>query len=87
MTFREMLAAAFEIRAEAQSAQDQKKMQEGGYDHITFSNHFKRKMNRMFRERAGAQNDIPHPEVDNGYERLRSRIVCFFLHTRTESHK
>lgn len=34
---------------------------------------FKRKLNRLFRERVGT-NKIPHPEVDNAYERVRS---CF----------
>lgn len=41
---------------------------------MTFSVQFKRKMNRVFREKVGTEN-IPHPEVDNGWERLRSRIM------------
>ena len=43
----------------------------------TFSKRFKRKMNRVFREKVGTKN-IPHPEVDTVWERLHSRIVCFF---------
>ncbi len=40
-----------------------------------FSDRFKRKMNRVFRERVGTEK-IPHPEVDNTYERIRSKIIC-----------
>ena len=39
-----------------------------------FSDRFKIRMNRIFREQAGIKN-IPHPEVDNLYERLRSGII------------
>lgn len=39
---------------------------------------FRRRMNRVFRERGGIKN-IPHPEVDTAYERIRSWIVRFFL--------
>ena len=39
-----------------------------------FSDRFKRRMNRVFREQAGIKN-IPHPEVDNLYERVRSGII------------
>lgn len=35
---------------------------------------FKKKMNRLFREELGT-NKIPHPEVDNTYERVRSWFV------------
>ena len=34
-------------------------------------------MNRVFREHAGGRF-IPYPEVDNFYERLRSRIIVKF---------
>ena len=34
----------------------------------------KRRMNRLFRERVGGKF-IPHPDVDNFWERLRSRII------------
>jgi len=43
-----------------------------------FSNQFKIKMNRLFREQAGIKN-IPHPEVDNLYERVRSSIIRAYL--------
>ena len=43
-----------------------------------FSDRFKIRMNRVFRERAGIKN-IPHPEVDNLYERVRSCILRAFL--------
>lgn len=39
---------------------------------------FRRRINRVFRERGGIK-EIPHPEVDTAYERIRSRIVRFFL--------
>lgn len=38
------------------------------------SKRFKVKMNRLFREQVGG-NYIPHPEVDNWFERARSRAV------------
>lgn len=34
----------------------------------------RRKINRLFREIVGSSN-IPNPEVDNFYERTRSKIV------------
>ena len=34
----------------------------------------RKRLNRMFREVVGSSN-IPHPEVDNCYERTRSKIV------------
>ena len=39
---------------------------------------FRRRMNRVFREQGGIK-DIPHPEVDTFYERIRSRIVRIVL--------
>lgn len=45
---------------------------------IGFSNDFKIKMNRVFREQGGIKN-IPHPEVDTAYERFRSYIVRKWL--------
>jgi len=38
------------------------------------SKRFKLKMNRLFRERVGGKF-IPHPEVDNWFERARSWVV------------
>ena len=34
----------------------------------------KRKINRLFREIIGSTK-IPHPEVDNYYEHIRSKII------------
>lgn len=42
------------------------------------SNRIKKKMNRLFREQAGIEN-IPHPEVDNPFERIRSKIIRKYL--------
>ena len=44
---------------------------------VVLSKKFKRKMNRLFREKLGIDR-IPHPEVDNFYERLRSKLVVAF---------
>ena len=41
---------------------------------IEISKHHKIQMNRLFRERVGGTY-IPYPEVDNFYERVRSKIV------------
>lgn len=38
------------------------------------SKRFKVKMNRLFREQVGG-NYIPHPEVDNWFERARSSVI------------
>ncbi len=45
---------------------------------VEFSDRFKRKMNRVFREQMGAKKAL-HPEVDNLYERIRSFIVRKWL--------
>lgn len=37
----------------------------------------RKNLNRLFRETVGSSN-IPHPEVDNYYELIRSKIVRFF---------
>lgn len=44
------------------------------------SNRYKKKINRLFREQVGSKY-IPHPEVDNPYEKIRSRIIRIFLLT------
>lgn len=41
---------------------------------IKISNKHKRKMNRIFREEVGSEN-IPFPEVDSLFEKIRSRMV------------
>ena len=43
-----------------------------------FSDRFKIRMNRIFREQAGIKN-IPHPEMDNLYEKIRSGIIRGYL--------
>ena len=43
-----------------------------------FSDKFKIRMNRVFREQAGIKK-IPHPDVDNLYERVRSGIIRTYL--------
>ena len=43
-----------------------------------FSDRFKIRINRIFREQAGIKK-IPHPEVDNFYERVRSGIIRTYL--------
>ena len=43
-----------------------------------FTDDFKIKMNRIFREYAGIKK-VPHPEVDNLYERIRSGIIRIFF--------
>ena len=34
----------------------------------------KKRLNRLFRETVGSSN-IPHPQVDNCYEKTRSKII------------
>lgn len=80
MNFDELVYVAFNKLSEEQVAQLDKEIEKIDLDSITFSDRFKRKMNRVFREQAGAEN-IPHPEVDNAYERIHSRIVRFCLVT------
>ena len=46
-------------------------------ENCKFSKRFERRMNRMFREVVGTDR-IPHPEVDNAFERLRSKLVIKF---------
>lgn len=40
-----------------------------------FSNKFKRRINRIFRDRLNNKN-IPHKKQDNLYERFRSRMIA-----------
>ena len=53
---------------------------------IGFSNDFKIKMNREYREQGGIKN-IPHPEVDTAYERFRSYIVRKWLDIKNHFEK
>ena len=50
------------------------------------SDNFKRKINRLFREQAGIKN-VPHPEVDNLYEKIRSGIIRKYLMKRNRLKK
>jgi len=43
-------------------------------EHFAISIRLKRRLNRFVREELKFKN-IPHPEADNGFERLRSRII------------
>lgn len=45
-------------------------------EHFAISVKMKRRLNRYVREKLKFKN-IPHPEADNKFERLRSRIICF----------
>lgn len=56
-------------------------------ENVEFSNKFKLRMNRMFREQAGIKH-IPYPEVDTWFERVRSaftRRILLFRHHHTKS--
>ena len=53
------------------------------FEPIPYSRRFKRRMNRLFREEVGSRR-IPHPEVDNLWERMRSRMVLFWRKKRNE---
>lgn len=46
-----------------------------------FSDKFKIKMNRLYRELLGGKKAL-HPEVDRCYERIRSRIIYFLFYRR-----
>ena len=56
------------------------------------SKRHKIRMNRLFRERVGG-SFLPFPEVDNLYERLRSKLVIklkineFFDHQKKRRHR
>lgn len=43
-------------------------------DYYDLSPKLKHRMNRLFRVHVGG-NTIPHPEVDNWFERLRAKII------------
>lgn len=50
---------------------------EKAIEETTFSNNFKKKMNRLFREQVGIK-EIPHPEVDTLFEKIRSSIIVTY---------
>lgn len=41
---------------------------------VEFSDRFKKRINRLFREQVGSKSAM-YPEVDSRYERVRSRII------------
>ena len=54
---------------------------------IEFSDRFKVRMNRMFREQAGIKR-VPYPEVDTWFERVKSsfnRRILIFRHHHSKS--
>lgn len=56
-------------------------------ENVEFSDNFKLRMNRMFREQAGIKR-IPYPEVDTWFERVRSafvRRILLFRHHHSKS--
>lgn len=56
-------------------------------ENVEFSDRFKLRMNRMFREQAGIER-IPYPEVDTWFERMRSvfkRRILIFRHHHSKS--
>lgn len=53
---------------------------------ITFSRRYKIRINRVFRE-YGEVTRIPYPEVDNLFERIRSKIVGIYLRGKSKEHK
>lgn len=51
-----------------------------------YSVRHRRKMNRFFREQIKSTN-IPHPEVDNFYERTRSRFIIKINDTKNKKSR
>ncbi len=49
-----------------------------------FSKKHKRRMNRIFREVANCSK-IPYPEVDNSFERIRSKLALKFSFIKIKS--
>ena len=53
---------------------------------IEFSDKFKKRINRLFREEVGSKRAMC-PEVDNVYERMRSRVIRAKLVTENKLQK
>lgn len=53
---------------------------------IEFSDKFKKRINRLFREEVGSKRAM-YPEVDNAYERMRSRVIRAKLVTENKLQK
>ena len=69
----ELLSSAFKDALE----EDLAKLEKDENVSVKTSRRFKIRMNRLFREHVGGTY-IPHPEVDNIFERIRSKIVVKF---------
>lgn len=57
-----------------------------GEKKVTFSRRYKIRMNRVFREYGGIKR-IPYPEVDNLFERIRSKIIVFISQRKQGGQK
>lgn len=75
MEFDSLLYKALDEYAKRESERIEEEI---GTQTVEFSDRFKRKMNRLFREKVGSKKAL-HPEVDNVYERVRSFIVRKWL--------
>ena len=53
---------------------------------IEFSDNFKKRINRLFREEVGSKRAM-YPEVDNVYEMMRSRVIRVKLVTENKLQK
>ena len=79
----ELLKSAFWEAAE----QEIKELEEMGEDlQMDLDDRRKRKINRLFRELVGSKQ-IPHPEADTAFERIRSSLVCAVLRIRSSIYK
>ena len=87
---REYFLKALQEAIESKMKEEEEAIKNSGFASETTNRH-KRRMNRILRERVGSSR-IPHPEVDNLYERVRSKIVVKlhindFLDRRKEHKK
>ncbi len=57
-----------------------------GESDVEFSDHYKKRINRLFREKVGTKRAM-YPEVDTRYERVRSRVVRAILVTKDKLKK
>ena len=55
-------------------------------DEIEFSDRFKKRINRLFREQVGSKRAM-YPEVDNVYEKMLSRVIRAKLVTENTLQK
>lgn len=73
-----MMEAILKEMMSEYTAQDitafEEKFQKQSGTHFRVSKKFKKRINRLFREQLGIKC-IPHPEVDNAFERTRSCLI------------